>query len=272
MKDKIHFASLFCVDFDLDLLPFWTEHYLSFRFDDYNVWLNTQRNNTEKLNYAFKYLSERGFNVTIEHGQFVNGSLRAKVMEEYVSTLPKNDYLVTADSDEFQNMDGDYCSLIRQYDVVNGILVDRYDDTLHPASSSITPGRVRASLSDQFPHEGCVEQQIIYDYLNGDASKWPVVRRSKIMAARAGIPVSFGGSHFAFTHRENIRYSPEHYTVYHYTWRNSILERMGGKHYYKAAHLWYVSKFFNIDGIHPDVQKQIDIEEKEQKEMGWVPA
>jgi hypothetical protein len=267
-KDKIHFASLFCVDFDLDLLPYWVEHYLSFRFDDYNVWLNTQRNATGKLACAFKYLSDRGFNVTIENGQFVNGSLRAKVMEEYVSTLPKNDYLVTADSDEFQNMNGDYCDLIREYDVVNGILVDRYDDTLHDAEKK-SDG---SDLFQQFPHEGCVEQEIIFKYLDGDASKWSVVRRSKIMAARAGIPVSFGGSHFAFTHRENIRYTPEHYSVYHFTWRDSLLGRMAGKHYYKAAHLWYVSKFFNIDGIHPDVQKEIDREEQEQKERGWVPA
>lgn len=261
---KIHFASLFCVDYDMDLAHEWVEHYRNFHFDKYVIWLHSPSSDIMLLNQAKRFFRIKGFEV-FDAGEveFRAGKLRECVLEAYRQTLSPDDYLVTADSDEFQKVDN-YREKILSHDLVMGELIDRYDDTLHNALPGIP-------LEQQFPHTGIVEREVFRSVPFEVRVYWPYVNKEKILASRADLPVAFGGSHMLLYMNRDIRYSAYH-EVRHFTWRGTILERMSRKGYYRGVHIWHIQKFFGIHDI-TDVLLRMEKEEEEiQKAKGWIPC
>ena len=263
--NSVHFASLFGVDCDMDLAYHWIEHYRAYHFNSYSVWLHSASGNTSNIATAKRLFTAKGFLVTIVKGKFRDGGLRQTCLENFRESLDPTDYLVTADSDEFHDMPWDYALYIREYDIVFGRLVDRYDHTLHAA-------RPDELLSYQFPFSGDVEGEIIKTVSPRYAANWPRVKKDKIMASRADIRVAFGGSH----QLESEPVRELHYTkvnrVFHYSWRDSIIERMAGKNYFHAAHVWYVHDFFGGGELPRSLTDLIAKEESEQIYKGWVPC
>jgi hypothetical protein len=240
------------VDFELDLLPFWLKHYDRYNFDSYTVWLHSGGNNGEKIREA-KELFEK-YCWTVRYAPrdrpFLNGQLRDTVLKRYAGELPTGDTLVTADSDEFHKIHYRYYrELLEEYEVLAGSLVDCYGDTLTEASPC-------EPLYSQYPIRGDLHEIMAKRAENGILPEklcypWPKTRKSKILAARCYIPVSFTGSH----HVEMFKYGdgvPSNVSslrgikVHHYSWRASFFERSRGKSYLDARHLWCIGKYFNM--------------------------
>lgn len=239
----IHFASLYCVELDPDLRGHWTRHYLARNFDSYTVFLNTQSDNRDLLFETQDFFGDAGFCVRIATGPFGSGALRDSVLSEYASMLASNDFLVTADSDEFQAVPADAYG---RYDVTNGGLRDCYADRLVPALDT-------QPLETQYPHRGNIEAKV-KEALGDDCSRtWYPVTQKKICCARAGYDIDYQGSHrfrkkTGVQHVEPVDADPQIYNVDHYTWRPGVLDRILSRAYNSPATAWYIWKFFGGQG------------------------
>lgn len=290
----ITFTSLINPAFDYDLLPHWIEHYRGFNFDEYTVFLHytsasrASATSPSNFNNAYRMLENAGFNVYVSTGEFKNGMLRIECMELVRKNLKPDDYIVTADSDEFHDIppDCDYKELILSHDAVRGELIDCYDTSLHDA-------RIDSPLYLQYPLTGHVDEEVLSSMPEVYRQSWPTGQRRKVLASKATMPVNFSGSHYifgetGFTLRDasatttgrpgnTIDYHPKKFKVRHYSWRTSVLSRMASKTYYNSNHLYFVMKFFgiDIDGIELKDCPQafidkIRAEEALQVEKGWV--
>ena len=271
----IHFASFYCPDLDRDLLDAWLAYYLSMRFESYTVFLNTRQLHEENLFTVRDRMKQSGVSVRVAIGPFNDGQLQSEVLREFSGTLPKDDFLVIADSDEFQTVPR---NAYGGYDVTRGVLVDRYADALIDAVTE--PGRpvdCVSGLEALYPHAGNIEELIRQDlppqYCNG----WACTKREKICCTRAGYDVSYTGSHgfhpdFEKTILPSLRVDPVVYPVNHYTWRSGILRRMLGRSYRNAASAWYVWKFFGGQGTDypPELAGAIEKEDLRHSTM-WDP-
>lgn len=263
----IHFASLFCVDYDSDLASHWIRHYLDMGLDSYTLWLHSPRGDVEQLHLMHEFFRGLGVQVLIATGDFQDGKLRKEILGNYAESLDRRDFLVTADSDEFHEASLDtYCA----HEITAGKTVDRFDSVLHAA----LPMR---PIADQYPMEGDVEALVINSLPDAAKPYWPKINKNKICCARAGLPVAYGGSHMLTPELDGIKPNidtSEPVKALHYCWRGTILERMAGKHYYDAAAVWYVWKFFGgVPGHEPAFLRDlIAKQEAAQTQKGWIPA
>lgn len=267
---RVHFGALVAPDYDIDILPHWIRHYVAYGFDTYTVYLHSPLGNTEAYEQARHLLSEYGFQVRdTRNEKFGNGSLRSSVMREIAKALPARDSLITADSDEIQDVPIEYRELAIKYDYIEGRLLDCYDDTLHIARDVIP-------LQVQYPHRGDVEQEVLKSVDVKTRQAWPLCRKSKILCARANMPVAYAGSHVIFTTNKVYKRYPFIFDVQHYSWRHSIVKRMAGKDYFRAEHIWYVMKFFEPDDKrileNPEMKALIDHQESMDRQKGWEPC
>lgn len=269
----IHFASLINPLFDADLFEHWIDHYLYFNFDTYNVWFHDEGKDKKALSHAVELFSDRGFDTHIITGDFHIGSLRVKALDPFRKSLPPDDTLVVADSDEFQWAD-DYDSLIRSYDVVCGELIDRY--ACNNSGPALTDAISSIPLPAQYPCEGKVEELLLKTLPKEVVNLWPVMHRRKIMACPARLPVDFLGSHLISGEKKfsDLSYSPVQ-KVFHYSWRKSLLQRMCSKDYYTPIHIFYMLNFFGIayqdeDQIPDILREKMHNQEKMQRSKGWI--
>jgi hypothetical protein len=235
---KIHFACLFGVDYDLDLLPAWSKYYLDMRLDSYKIFLHRENESVgENIKREFKAL---GFSIECIGGPQGNGILRKLVIGQYAGELPPEDFLVTADADEFQSMPQavsgaqlplppNYRELLKYKDIVSGYMVDRYAD------------RLEASFGNpflQYPHEEPLTREILKNFTPPwlRATAWPLTRRTKILATRAGYDVGHDGAHCLFSVPTNARLA-ENFMVYHFAWRESAKYKALVKSYYTKENL-----------------------------------
>lgn len=269
---KIHFASLFCPEYDLDIMPEWCGHYLKYRFDTYTIWLHHKNDlSLPFVESANNFFVKNGMTVKIvRDGEFGNGSLRNTVIRNFLSTLPPDDSIVVADSDEIQAVHhGQYRTIIEENDIVWGRIVDRY--ALRGGRPALVPAVPAVPLSRQYEGEGAVSDLINRSIaaLGGPHIEF-YDQKSHILACRCNVPVDYSGSHFITDDPgAKRRKVSEGNTVYHYTWRDSKLLRMLGKGYYTSLHIQAVADFFGIDRACPELQCAIERDRLEQKKKGW---
>lgn len=228
---KIHFAALIGVDYDLDLAPAWMEYYLSQRLDSYTVFLHREKGDIpERVISDYK---NAGFTVKIAEGLFSCGCIRSALLRNFADNLPANDILVTADADEFQAMPNGspipYRDMLSRYDVLWGLMEDRYAYTMENCFG--------------FPFD---QYTLIEDYTGehikkltiphlGNGKKTDMVR-TKILAAPAGAPVEFKGSHI-------MGYVSTAYRLYmeckviHFAWRENSARKLALKPYFPKENL-----------------------------------
>jgi hypothetical protein len=237
-KNKIHFAALYCIDFDFPMAEQWANHYRAFDFDSYKIFLHTNSGDIKKMELALAFFKKKGFHVEQAIGKFKDGALRETYLNQYAETLDDNDYLVTADSDELQvwPIPGpEIREQITGNDIVLGNLIDRYSFTLRAISE--------ASLLSQFPLEGIVEHQILFRLREEQRNEWPLQRRTKIVAARADFPVQYSGSHGVSIESENVR-AFSGITVYHFCWHENAEAKLKTKSYYPQWTIDEINRFF----------------------------
>jgi len=256
MAGRVHFASLFCVDFDMDLLIHWARHYRAFGYDTYTAYLHTNQDRTKEEMREIRDIFDRyGFSAFWTFGTFREGGLRIECLEPHRALLPPDDYLVVADSDEFHDANpATFKDIIRSHECVEGYLVDCWGEKLVDADP-------RLPLGEQYPHQGnfkeaCGLEGVVHP------------NRRKILASRCSLAVNFIGSH-TMEERRVFR-MPGRYHVLHYTFRSSLPERMCGKRYFRSMDLYNLLVYFGQDN-HPALQKKLEWEDEIQKEMGWIP-
>jgi len=228
---KIHFAALIGVDYDLDLAPYWTRYYLDRRFDSYTAILHRE-NGDIPAGIQADYRNA-GFRVLCADGPFSIGCQRSVRLNNLADNLPPDDMLVTADADEFQSLKCDspldYRYFCNRYDILHGLHEDRYTLTLENC------------YSDPFSQYTLVEEytgehikRIVTPFL--DVNKSPELIRTKILAAKAGAPVEYKGSHCMkyVASNANIFYDCK---VIHFAWRENVASKNALKPYFSMDNL-----------------------------------
>jgi len=228
---KIHFLSLVGVDYDLDLFPEWAEYYLSQKLDSYTVFLHRENGDISR-NIISDY-KNAGFDVKTIDGPFSCGCNRSAYFRNFADNLPEGDFLITADADEFQAMDNgsriDYRDMLSRYDVLWGLLEDRYAETLENCYHD--PFK-QYTLIEEYTGEPIKKLSIPH---LGNGPKTDMVR-TKILAAPAGAPVEYKGSHI-------LKYVPGNYRIFmdckviHFAWRENAARKLALKPYFPKENL-----------------------------------
>lgn len=260
MSPRIHFASLFCIDYDMDLFPFWSAHYRNFHYDSYTVFLHT---NHELTNEACRRYMDQfeaaGFNASWVFGPFKDGDLRERMIGHFQQKLSPADYFVTADSDEFHEVtDADeFRALMLSHDMIEGYLVDAWGERLVDADLS-------RPLKEQYPHEGNVKEA-------GGIEGQIHPNRRKILACRAGIPINHIGAHCPNERFKQFTF-PRRFRVLHYTFRSSFLWRMYGKNYFRSQDMLSMMRYFHEPQTNPAFVALLEKEDEIMQAQGWIPA
>jgi hypothetical protein len=233
--NKIHFAAVVAPDLDYDLMLKWVAHYYNLQLDSYTIFIHKEHD--KKHPEVKSYFDEFGFKVSYCHGDWQDGKLRANVLNGFNAALPENDYIMTADSDEFQmwpNDDVRHCLFHGEIDAIFGNVVDRYDKTLHSASNE-------GHLEDQFPYEiDSLENEFISSSNTG-------MIRNHICVNKCKVPVCFVGSHdlnSALKNTGNQFFVRGGLKILHYKWRATIKEKLATKTYYSHNVDKKLKKFF----------------------------
>jgi hypothetical protein len=224
---KIHFACLFGVDYETDILPYWLKHYAAMKLDSYKVFLHREAGRiSDTLIGTFR---NAGFDVECITGvPHSNGLLRMTALENYAASLPKDDFLVTADADEFHMID--YWEALHKYDIVMGYLVDHY--------SSLGLEACRMDPFRQYPHEEPFTRELLKNFTPPFLRKtaWLVTHRTKVMAARAGEEVFYSGSHsMKVTPFDAVVLADQ--KVHHFAWREASRRKLAVKSYFTRENL-----------------------------------
>jgi hypothetical protein len=265
---KIHFACVFGVDYETDLMPYWSDYYAAMKFDSCHVFLHREKGNVPES--VKKHFEDRGFSYTCIDGPHGNGMVRRCALERYALSLPRDDFFVVADADEFQSgphssghptilLGGfpvivgttsssplDYRSLAERYDLVSGLLIDRYTNRLEACHDD--PFR---QYQFEEPWSGNVENNFTPPFLRH--TNWRPTRRTKILMARAGYAVSYVGSHNMYLVPASARIRTD-CKVYHFAWRESAKRKLALKSYFSHDNL---REIFNGE-VAADSQRNYD--------------
>jgi hypothetical protein len=259
---KIHFISLFCVDFDHDIMVQWAAHIKSYGFDSYTVVLNSPYNNNRLLTKCSTYFLLEGFSVDIDKRPFNNMELRVGVMRDFQNkrlTDNADDYMCVCDSDELPLFPKNIAGIIRGRDgsqtrlnpvFVKGKMVDRFADTLKAGSAD-------GDLFEQFPIEGNLEH-IIKNGRDGsqtrldDSQYFFEMPREKFLIFPLNCEMDFTGCHVVYKNEEKNNPSdsntwPTKINIMHFTWRDGIIERMCMKQFNHPSKILAVTQFFKIE-------------------------
>lgn len=246
---QLHFLSLLGVDIDLDILPIWIIHYKKFKCDSYFCFLHAKDNQDDNYLKAKYLLENNGFKTQFVGGPFGDGNLRNNIFNAYLQNLNPQDYVMTADTDEFQDWwepEGVKEMLIENnIDFITGKLYDCFGEKLEDVKSY--------DLIQQYPY-------IIDNLENVINVEGVPIRRDKICISKVWVPVCYIGSHDLNYHflppekrgmfrvRGDIR-------VLHFKWRGSLKKRLESKTYYKDHHVKKILEYFNEDKLCQDLTK-----------------
>ena len=234
-RAEIHFACLFGVDYELDLMPYWIEHWVSHRLDRYKVFLHRESGVIDPA--IIDTFKRAGFDVECLSGPHSNGLLRGCALSNYAANMDANDFLVTADADEYHLIN--YHDILStgvsqyapaKYDIVTGFMVDRYGDSLQACNKD---------PFDQYCYEEPFTKEILKNftppYLRNTA--WPFTMRTKILACKAGMESTYAGSHTMKAVPSGARILTDR-KVYHFAWRESASKKAAVKTYYSEDNLF----------------------------------
>jgi len=239
---KIHFASLFGVDLDYDIIVQWCAHYASMKYDTYTVFLHSIDPSSTRFQFIRRAMKVSGFTVIEAPAVPYTTQMRNDLLDGFAKSLDPLDYLVVADSDEFHSTGpwtSNFRDLIMSCDVLYGKLVDRWADSLIEANPTLP-------LDEQYPHAGDIFKIVFARTRDPERERWHAPVLDKILAARAGLPVSHVGSHTLY--RRDVHTKERHSCIVnHYKWRQSLFDRLKTKWYYKESYDSAVADFFHCD-------------------------
>lgn len=241
-RPKIHFAALVSVALDSEMLPWWIPHYQALLLDSYTVFLHTC-GDPWRDKIAADLLRRERFIVQPLHPDAVKtcgtpgapDGLRKSCMEFFSSISDENDFLITADADEFQEWrESPREAVARGVSVVLGRLVDCYDENLHAPL-------VHQTLANSYPYRA----EDLASHFNSFR-----LNQKKICMAPMKYPLEYSGSHEP---RPGASLPPGVVTgpidVLHYRWRANALDRVRGRSYWPDAALEKMKEFFSVPEV-----------------------
>jgi hypothetical protein len=244
---KIHFASLFSVDLDADIVTHWCSHYLAADYDTYTVFLHTMDRKMGAYKFCRKRFETAGFTVLDAPNEPYTIQMQTTIFDNFSESFNPLDYLVIADSDELQSPDVSR-ELVLSCDILYGTLIDRWGDSLKAASP--TP-----SLAKQYPYSGNLFSILQEASDAPDKMRWRKPNPNKILAARAGMPVAYQGSHCLY-HQVDEATEKHGCIVEHYSWRHNVSARLKTKFYYSVSFDRAVAAYFRKEGAYCDMSVQ----------------
>jgi len=224
-KPRIHFSCLFGVDYELDLMPYWVDHWKSHKLDVYHIYLHREKGVIDPA--IVDFFHSAGFETECVDGPHTDGILRRETVGRYAKNIDPEDFLVTADADEFHLID--YHDVLSKYDIVTGYMCDRYAPALQACN--------RDPFEQYFLEEEFTCSPIknfTPPYMR--MTEWPYTRRQKILACRAGDTTTYKGSHVM----DDIPWQAKilcNQKVHHFAWRESARRKIAVKSYYKKENL-----------------------------------
>jgi hypothetical protein len=258
----VHLICLFGLRCDRDILLHFLRHYEKYPFSSRHIVFDGLDEGDEAPQIA----QYHGFTPHRISGEFRDGTLRHMALSPFYSQL--QGHIMAVDSDEFIDLPPEIFSpALITIDAVKGYLVDRFGPHACNAQEGI-------ELDHLYPYAGDFYRAIAGCEANGGAGG-----KRKIILSRVGLPVNLLGSHmlsceigYPHFHNPNLAYFSKVLPVMHYSFRESIIERMSGKSYFNGAHIASVAKYYGIPLDDPRIDKVREKFRKRQLEMGWVPA
>lgn len=242
-RPKIHFLALIGVALDADLFPWWIPHYKALNLDSYTVFLHEGPDASQNLAAQALFIRE-GFRVTMLPEKTVRDNpvcpgdpgigVRSVLFDLCALALLAEDFIVTADGDEFQVWtESPHAALARGLKLVTGSLIDCFDDTLHGPDPEKT-------LAENYPIE--------YYNLSGLWRSVPY-KTQKICMSPSPYPVDFSGSHEV--KRDHTEVTPRlpstgPLAVLHYRWRESAFKRVQNRPNWPPEEIAFIKNFFHV--------------------------
>jgi len=241
MRPKIHFACLFGVDYELDIAPYWIRHWQSHQLDYYRIFLHREKSGIPSS--TVKLFQDAGFYVSCVDGPHSNGILRRETVGRYAMNIDPEDFIVTADADEFHDLD--YHDALQEYDIISGFLHDHYGASLEVCDRD---------PFEQYPHEEKFTGEPLKNFTPPflRTTEWPLTRRGKILACRAGDKLLYMGSHVMGEVSSTAKIL-DNQKVHHFAWRESAARKTAVKSYYKKENL---KEIFGVVANNPSIREE----------------
>lgn len=219
------------VEYDMDLAEPWILFYRNRRLDSYTVVLHRETGEIpENIQRLYR---EAGFRVLCANGPFSIGCARSAHLNNIADNLPPEDILVTADADEFQtDKNGeplDYRYLMTSYDMLHGLHEDRYS---HCMENCYTDPFKQYFLREKYTGEHI--KKLVVPFIKEENA--PELIRTKILAAPAGWPIEYKGSHCMKWVPQNAKILDD-CKVIHFAWREGAARKIALKHYFSRESL-----------------------------------
>lgn len=208
---SLHFATLYGVDRDLELLKEWCIFHKKYNFNYYHVYLHSASNDKKLLKQAENILKNQSFTFEVVTGKY-SVDMQAMCLRDYKEKHLKSgkDYLVYCDSDEFLEIDNESLLLLRagNVDGIQGVIIDRVasNRTLKKYSYSKD-----VSIFEQYPLKVNIYGTFIADDLETKNKKIPISKKFAKISNYASAKAYNGVK----LHKAEI-------FVHHFKWREGL--------------------------------------------------
>lgn len=235
---KIHLITLMATNLDADILGHWIDHYNQLELFRKTVFIHEELSSRQ----CIEQLEDNGFRTSLiaipprgyieDRGSKSraisrNAESRSHVMEGYSMAVPPNEYILSVDSDEFQQWpDNDIIKIMMhgQIHSMDGQLIDCFDNVLKSAVPNIP-------LDVQYPKRATQLEYNLYPNMHNTAK----LALGKICCHRNDIRIEYGGSHKVMAMPNRLKgcfRSRAGLEVLHYKWRANARERLLTKPWY----------------------------------------
>jgi len=212
---KYHLFSLLSPFLEIDIIPFWIEHYMKLNLDSYNVILHIGENDTNTIVQKARNLFKRyEWNVCLTWPDVYDyKTIRYTAMKPLIDQLEPNDMVIYCDGDEFQewpnNSPQDF---LQGVDGARGYLMDRFNSTLRKCSTKYK------TIDEQYPFE-CKDLELEID------GGFIIKRFDKVCACKASFPISLSGLHDLEVEHPQCLLRGD-LKIHHFKWRENYIDRM----------------------------------------------
>jgi hypothetical protein len=222
--------SLFSVQNDADLLPYFLEHYDALGCDNNVIFLHDGPS-AEENELCGKAVTELGWKVrhVSSRSSFGEGELRRALFDSFRRAASPEDYILCANADEFQVWEEPPSHAAGEgFDLVVGRLEDRFNDALTGIEEGAT---LEASYPISHPHLS----KVLFP-------RRPRLR-DKIVMAKVRIPVNYQKSIHIESKTDGLRVTGN-IPIHHYKWREGLLERLRTRTDYTPEEIQSIKSFF----------------------------
>ena len=254
MTNKIHLRTCIGVEYDLPLISPFIEHYKALGVDEFYITLSSPTEEHENFSKGKAILSKYDIDpFAIWIGPYREG-VRNQYLHKMISHLSNNEWILTADCDEFQEYPSDLHTFSSELDKegdtwVHGGVIDRV------ANGGEIPKKLdrNLTLAEQFPIKCNMHRLKPESPSKGGAIINNEKFMPKVMLHKKNITL-VAGNHFPInSQRKNNKKHKHILNVNHFKWFGPALERVckmdkdGGNQQGKHVQIKHLQKHNKIN-------------------------